>query len=41
MGRELGGKMLVPPQDIPDIGRFTMIQAPQGAVISATSHTKQ
>lgn len=30
----LGGKVCVPPQDIPNIGRFAVIQDPQGAVFS-------
>lgn len=30
-----GGKVLVDPQDIPTIGRFTVIQDPQGASITA------
>lgn len=34
----LGGKILVPPQDIPTVGRFTVIQDPQGAVISAITY---
>ncbi len=29
----LGGKILTPAQDIPDVGRFTVIQDPQGAVL--------
>lgn len=32
---ELGGRVLVPPRDIPAVGRFCVIQDPQGAVISA------
>jgi predicted enzyme related to lactoylglutathione lyase len=32
---KLGVKILVPPTDIPDVGRFCVIQDPQGAVISA------
>jgi predicted enzyme related to lactoylglutathione lyase len=35
---ELGGKVLVPPQDIPTVGRFAVIQDPQGAVISAITY---
>jgi len=30
---QLGGKVFVPPQDIPDVGRFTVIQDPQGATL--------
>lgn len=29
----LGGKVCRPPEDIPDIGRFSVIQDPQGAVL--------
>ena len=31
---ELGGEICVPPKDIPDIGRFSVINDPQGAVFS-------
>ena len=30
-----GAKVLVPPTDVPDIGRFAMLQDAQGAVVSA------
>jgi predicted enzyme related to lactoylglutathione lyase len=32
--RSLGGSVMVPPTDIPDIGRFAVIADPQGAVIN-------
>lgn len=32
--QSLGATILVPPMDIPKVGRFTTIQDPQGAVIS-------
>ena len=35
---KLGGKVLVEPQDIPDVGRFCVILDPQGAFISAISY---
>ena len=35
---ELGGKILVPPTDIPTVGRFCVMQDPQGAVISAITY---
>ncbi len=35
---ELGGKILLPPTDIPTVGRFCVIQDPQGAVISAITY---
>ena len=34
----LGGKVLVPPRDIPEVGRFCVLQDPQGAVISAITY---
>ncbi len=30
---QLGGKICVAPQDIPDVGRFSVIQDPQGATL--------
>jgi predicted enzyme related to lactoylglutathione lyase len=30
---QLGGKVLVPPTDIPDVGRFAAVADPQGAVL--------
>jgi uncharacterized protein len=30
----LGGKVCMPPTDIPNTGRFAMLQDPQGAMIS-------
>jgi uncharacterized protein len=35
---QLGGKLLMPPTDIPKVGRFCVIQDPQGAVISAITY---
>ncbi len=35
---QLGAKILVPPTDIPNVGRFCVIQDPQGAVISAITY---
>ena len=37
---ELGGKLLVPPTDIPRVGRFCVIQDPQGAVITAITYCR-
>ena len=37
---QLGGKLLMPPQDIPDVGRFCVIQDPQGAMINAITYKK-
>jgi predicted enzyme related to lactoylglutathione lyase len=35
---ELGGKILYPPTDIPTVGRFCVIQDPQGAAISVITY---
>jgi uncharacterized protein len=35
---QLGAKLLVPPTDIPDVGRFCVIQDPQGAIINAITY---
>jgi predicted enzyme related to lactoylglutathione lyase len=36
--KELGGKILVEPRDIPEVGRFCVIQDPQGACFSAITY---
>jgi len=36
----LGGKLLRPPEDIPDIGRFCVLQDPQGATLCAITYQK-
>ncbi len=35
---ELGGSICVPPQDIPEVGRFTVLQDPCGAVLGAITY---
>ena len=35
---ELGGKIITPPRDIPQVGRFCVFQDPQGAFISAITY---
>ncbi|HLP97788.1 MAG TPA: VOC family protein [Sideroxyarcus sp.] len=37
---QLGAKLLVPPQDIPKVGRFCVIRDPQGAVINAITYAE-
>ncbi|NDP49471.1 MAG: VOC family protein [Sulfuriferula multivorans] len=37
---KLGGKVAVPPHDIPDVGCFAVIQDPQGAMLSFISYKK-
>ena len=39
--KSLGGKVLVGPQDIPTVGRFAVLQDPQGAVISIMQWAKR
>lgn len=34
MAQDLGGTILVSPTDIPDVGRFAVLQDPQGAVFA-------
>ena len=34
----LGGKVFVPPMDIPGVGRFTVIADPQGAVLNLITY---
>lgn len=38
--KELGGNILVEPRDIPDVGKFCVIQDPQGAWFSAIEYKK-
>ncbi len=38
---QLGGKILRPPMDIPNIGRFCVLQDPQGAVLCAITYKQQ
>jgi predicted enzyme related to lactoylglutathione lyase len=35
---QLGGKTMAPPRDIPDVGRFAVIQDPQGAAIAVITY---
>ena len=35
----LGGKLLVPPMDIPGVGRMAVIQDPQGAVLNVMAYS--
>ena len=38
---ELGGKILLPPMDVPEVGRFCHIQDPQGAVFAIITYAQQ
>ena len=35
---ELGGSVCLPPLDIPNVGRFAVLQDPQGAVIHVIAY---
>lgn len=35
---ELGGKVVIPPTDIPDIGRFAALMDPQGVMFSVITY---
>lgn len=37
----LGGKLLKPPMDIPDVGRFCVFQDPQGGTICAITYVQK
>ncbi|MBN2495375.1 MAG: VOC family protein [Deltaproteobacteria bacterium] len=39
--KELGGQVIVPPTDIPGIGRFTAFVDPHGAVLSAITYVEE
>lgn len=36
----LGGKLLHPPTDIPSVGRFCVLQDPQGATLCAITYRR-
>jgi len=38
---QLGGKILRPPADIPEVGRFCVLQDPQGAAICAITYKRK
>ncbi len=38
---ELGGKVMLAPQDIPDVGRFCVISDPQGASLMLITYDKK
>lgn len=38
---ELGAKIVVPLTDIPDVGRFCMLQDPQGATLSVITYKEK
>lgn len=38
---QLGAKLCVPPRDIPEVGRFCVLQDPQGAFINIITYLKK
>ena len=41
LAESLGGKVCIPPTDIPDVGRFAVFADPQGAVIATITYLKK
>jgi hypothetical protein len=41
LAQSLGGNIIMPPTDIPDVGRFAIFTDPQGAVIAAITYVKR
>lgn len=41
LAEDLGGKVLLQPHDIPTVGRFAVVQDPQGAVITVITYLPQ
>ncbi|MFW2439635.1 MAG: VOC family protein [Arenicellales bacterium] len=38
---QLGGKVILPPREIPDVGRFAVISDPQGAMLTMITYSGQ
>ena len=38
---QLGGKVMMPPRDIPNVGRFAVISDPHGAMLTLITYTYQ
>lgn len=41
LAAEMGGRVCVGPQDIPHVGRFCVLQDPQGAMINIITYLKE
>ncbi len=41
LAEKLGGKIVLAPQDIPEVGRFAVISDPQGAILSLITYIKK
>ena len=39
--QQLGGAVVVPPTDIPTVGRFAVLKDPQGAMITVMTYVKK
>jgi uncharacterized protein len=40
LAEEMGGKILMGPQDIPQVGRFCVLQDPQGAIVNVITYAQ-
>ncbi len=40
LAEDMGGKVCVPPTDIPEVGRFCVLEDPQGAAINVITYKK-
>lgn len=40
LAEELGGKIVLPPKDIPNVGRFAVISDPQGAMLTLITYSE-
>ena len=41
LAEKLGGKVMAPPRDIPEVGRFAVLQDPQGAAVAIITYLKR
>jgi len=41
LAKQLGAKIILEPQDIPNVGRFTVISDPQGAILSLITYNNK
>lgn len=41
LAESLGGKICIPPTDIPNVGRFAILCDPQGAIIAGITYLKK
>jgi predicted enzyme related to lactoylglutathione lyase len=41
LAEKLGGKIMMPPKDIPEVGRIAVLQDPQGAAVAIITYAKK